>query len=69
VMNEQSLNMQIRKFLKKVGVNSQREIEAALRRAVDAGELAAGAEVPVSMTLRAESVGVELVIFDKLRVE
>jgi len=40
-----------------------------VRRAVDAGELAAGAEVPVSMTLRAESVGVELVIFDKLRVE
>jgi len=68
-MNEQSLNMQIRKFLKKVGVNSQREIEAALRRAHDDGDLAAGAEVPVSMTLRAESVGVELVVDDKLRIE
>lgn len=68
-MNEQSLNMQIRKFLKKVGVNSQREIEAGLRRAVDAGAVAAGAEVPLSMTLRAEKLGVELVIDDKLRVE
>lgn len=68
-MNEQAMNMQIRKFLKKVGVNSQREIEAALRRAVDAGALAGGGEVPLSMTLRAEKLGVELVVDDTLRVE
>jgi len=68
-MNENALNMQIRKFLKKVGVNSQREIEAALRRADAAGDLPAGAEVPLSMTLRADSIGVELVIDDALRLE
>jgi len=31
-MNEEVLNIQIRKFLKKVGVQSQREIEHAVRR-------------------------------------
>lgn len=68
-MNEQSMNMQIRKFLKKVGVTSQREIEAALRKAADSGALQAGGEVPLSMTLRIDSLGVSLVVEDTLEVE
>lgn len=68
-MNEQSMNMQIRKFLKKVGITAQRDIEAALRRAEARGALPAGAEVPLSMTLRADSIGIELVVDDTLRVE
>jgi hypothetical protein len=34
-MDEDVFNMSIRKFLKKVGVTSQREIEAAVRQAID----------------------------------
>ncbi|MDD9857575.1 MAG: DUF6494 family protein [Gammaproteobacteria bacterium] len=68
-MNEQSMNMQIRKFLKKVGVTSQREIETALRKAADSGALRAGGEVPLSMTLHIDSLGVSLVIKDTLEVE
>lgn len=68
-MNEQSMNMQIRKFLKKVGVTSQREIEAALRKAADSGALRAGEEVPLSMTLHIDSLGVSLVVKDTLEVE
>ncbi|MCP1673616.1 hypothetical protein J2T57_000715 [Natronocella acetinitrilica] len=34
-MNPEELNMQIRKFLKQVGVTSQREIETAVREALD----------------------------------
>ena len=41
-MNEDALNMSVRKFLKKVGVTSQREIEAAVRAAQDAGTLGSG---------------------------
>lgn len=67
-MNEQSMNMQIRKFLKKVGVTSQREIETALRKAADSGALQAGREVPLSMTLRIDSLGVSLVVKDTLEV-
>ena len=36
-MNEDVFNMSLRKFLKKVGVTSQREIEKAVREAIDAG--------------------------------
>ncbi len=38
-MNEDAFNMELRKFLKKVGVTSQREIEQAVREAIDAGKL------------------------------
>jgi ribosomal protein L1 len=38
-MNEDVFNMSLRKFLKKVGVTSQREIEKAVRAAIDEGRL------------------------------
>ena len=38
-MDDDAFNMSIRKFLKQVGVTSQREIEQAVRAAVDAGKL------------------------------
>lgn len=38
-MDEDRFNMEIRKFLKLVGVTSQREIEEAVRSAVKAGKL------------------------------
>jgi hypothetical protein len=42
-MNEDTFNMSVRKFLKKVGVTAQREIEQAVREAVTNGKLNAGA--------------------------
>ncbi len=41
-MNEEKLNQSVRKFLKQVGVTSQREIEIAVRSAAEAGKLPAG---------------------------
>jgi hypothetical protein len=38
-MNEESLNRTVRQFLKVVGVTSQREIESAVRRAVEDGRI------------------------------
>ena len=51
-MDEDTLNMSIRKFLKKVGVTSQREIEMAVRKAVAEGGLAPGASSPTRWTSR-----------------
>jgi hypothetical protein len=42
-MNEDTFNMSVRKFLKKVGVTSQREIEQAVRDAEANGKLQGGA--------------------------
>jgi shikimate kinase len=38
-MNEDNFNMDIRKFLKKVGINAQRQIEQAVLRALDENQL------------------------------
>ena len=42
-MNEDAFNMSVRKFLKKVGVTAQREIEQAVRAAEASGKLKTGA--------------------------
>ena len=38
-MNEEVFNMQIRKFLKKVGIQSQREIEQAVKQSIEKSSL------------------------------
>jgi hypothetical protein len=50
-MNEEAFNLSIRKFLKMVGVSSQREIEQAVAKALEAGTLRDNASLPATMTL------------------
>ncbi|AEI79619.1 hypothetical protein D9M68_218710 [compost metagenome] len=57
-MNEETFNLSIRKFLKVVGVSSQREIEQAIARAMADGTIAGNEHLPVSVTL--ELAGVKL---------
>jgi hypothetical protein len=57
-MNEDLFNMEVRKFLKKVGVTSQREIEQAVRDALAAGKLAGTETLAAKVTLTIEDLGV-----------
>jgi hypothetical protein len=50
-MDEDQFNMAVRKFLKVVGVTSQREIESAVREAVKAGRLCGNETLKARMTL------------------
>ena len=50
-MNEDVLNDTVRKFLKTVGVTSQREIEKAVRDAVASGKLKGDEKLPAKMKL------------------
>ena len=50
-MNPETFNMSIRKFLKSVGVQSQREIEGAVEKAIASGRLKGGETLPARMTL------------------
>ena len=61
-MNEDRFNMDIRKFLKVVGVTSQREIEIAVRNAVANGTLGDNTVLKPQMTLRIPEIGLEHVI-------
>jgi len=50
-MNEDTLNMEIRKFLKRVGISSQRDIEHAVQNAIADGTLTGSENLAVKMTL------------------
>ena len=54
--DEEKFNMEVRKFLKKVGVTSQREIEQAVREGLKAGKLK-GTPIKTKMTLQVEELG------------
>jgi hypothetical protein len=55
-MDQETFNLSIRKFLKMVGVNSQREIEQAVQGS--AGKLGDG--FAVKMTLEIPSLGIKV---------
>jgi hypothetical protein len=68
-VDENIFNIQIRKFLKNVGVTSQREIEAAVREAVKKGRLKGNEKLKAKMTLAIEDVGLEKTIAGKISLE
>jgi hypothetical protein len=55
-MNEEALNLSIRKFLKMVGVSSQREIEHAVQRAIAERAIAGSESFPARVTLDIEGL-------------
>jgi len=68
-MNEDTLNLEIRKFLKHVGITSQREIEHAVLKAVEAGKLNGSEILEIKMTLEAPAIGVSHCIEGKIALE
>ena len=59
-MDQETFNISIRKFLKMVGVNSQREIEQAVQKAMGGGKLQGSESFPVKCTLEIPSLGVKV---------
>jgi hypothetical protein len=66
-MDEDRFNMSVRKFLKVVGVTSQREIENAVREAVRAGRLQGG-KVKAKVTLTIDAVGLAHEVEDEIEL-
>jgi hypothetical protein len=51
IMNEEIFNTSLRKFLKQVGITSQREVEKAVRDALAGGRLKGHEKLPAKMVL------------------
>ena len=68
-MNEDVLNTSIRRFLKTVGVTSQREIEKAVREAVANGKLKGNEALPAKMTLTVGGINLTHVIDETIELE
>jgi len=59
-VDEDLFNMSVRKFLKKVGVTGQREIEQAIRRALAEGRLAGAQRLAAEVRLSVPAAGLEV---------
>lgn len=59
-MDHETFNLSIRKFLKMVGVNSQREIEQAVQKALMDGKLQGSENLAAKVTLEIPSLGVRV---------
>jgi hypothetical protein len=68
-MNEDALNLSIRKFLKLVGVSSQRDIEHAVARAVQSGAVEGNESFPATMTLEVPGLKLAVKFDGKIELE
>lgn len=68
-MNEETLNISIRKYLKVVGVSSQREIEHAVARALEQQAITGGESFPASMTLEIPGLKLKVKFDGEIRLQ
>ncbi len=59
-MDQETFNLSIRKFLKMVGVSSQREIEQAVQQGLQNKKLSGSETFPVKVTLEIPSLGIKV---------
>jgi hypothetical protein len=68
-MDQETFNLSIRKFLKMVGVNSQREIEQAVQKALEAKRLTGDEALAARVTLEIPSLGVKVPFEGEIRLK
>jgi hypothetical protein len=68
-MDQETFNLSIRKFLKMVGVNSQREMEQAVQKSIESGKLRGDEAIPVKCTLEIPSLGVKVPFDGEIRLK
>jgi hypothetical protein len=67
-MEQEAFNLSIRKFLKMIGVNSQREIERAVQVALQETKLSGSEALAATMTLEIPAIGLKIPFDGELRL-
>ena len=67
-MDEDALNMSVRRFLKTLGVTAQREIELAVREQLDAGNLRGDEALPAQATVTVRGLPRDIVVTGEIRL-
>jgi len=67
-MNEETFNISLRKFLKVVGVTSQREIEQAVRAALDSGKLKGSEKLQAKVVLTIDAIGLKHEVAEEIKL-
>ncbi len=68
-MDEETFNLSIRRFLKVVGVRSQREIERAVARALADRSIMGTESFPAAMTLEIEGLKLKVKFDGEIKLE
>jgi hypothetical protein len=68
-MDQETFNLSIRKFLKMVGVNSQREIEQAVHKALDGKLLRGDESLAAKVTLEIPMLGVKVPFSGEIKLK
>ncbi len=68
-MDQETFNLSIRKFLKMVGVNSQREIEQAVQKALEQNRLTGGETLVAMVTLEMPTLGVKVPFTGEIKLK
>lgn len=68
-MNQETLNLSIRKFLKVVGINSQREIEEAVAEGLRERAIGGSETFPAVMTLQVAGLKLDVRFDGEIRLE
>jgi hypothetical protein len=68
-MDQETFNLSIRKFLKMVGVNSQREIEQAVEKALAAKKLSGNESLPAHVTLEIPQLGLRVPFHGEIKLK
>jgi hypothetical protein len=67
-MDEDAFNLSVRRFLKKLGVTAQREIELGIRERLNAGQLEGEETLPARATVSVQGVEKEIVVTGEIRL-
>lgn len=68
-MNEEKLNISIRKFLKNVGISSQRNIEVHVREKVKSGLINNSKKITIEAKITSKELGLEKTIDGEIEIE
>ena len=68
-MDEETFNLSIRKFLKVVGIGSQREIEQAVAQAIDDGKIKGIERFPAHVTLVVQGLDIDISFDGEIKLQ
>ena len=68
-MDQETFNLSIRKFLKMVGVGSQREIEQAVQRALESQRIKGEESFAAKVTLEIPALGLKVPFEGEIRLK
>ena len=68
-MNEEKLNISVRKFLKNVGITSQRKIEDKVRENVETSKITSSKKIKISAQLFSEDLNLDEKIEGEIEVD